>query len=242
MKFIGIDLAWKVEPKSKTALVAIDKSCSLIATDYVYTDKEILEFIKRHCSSGCLVGVDAPLVVRNKHGRRECERLLQKHGIPSYPANREWLTRAFGGVRGEILVRKLKKLGIELKARPQPKTFAKAVMEIYPYSALKFLLKKIPKYKKGKKKERVKGISDLREALQKVQPSLIAGEIASEKDLREQERESNAPASLLKKAADLLDAAVAAYTVFLYWKHGGERCEVIGSEEEGFIVTLKDEP
>lgn len=225
MNFIGVDLAWKVEPKSRTALVAVDENCSLIATDYVYADEEILEFIKRHCSSGCLVGIDAPLVVKNRRGRRECENLLQKYGIPSYPANRDWMNKAFGGVRGEILVRKLKKLGIELKARPQPETFAKAAMEIYPYSALKFLLKKIPKYKKGRKRERAKGISDLRKALQKAQPPLISGKLASEKDL--------------KKTADLLDAAVAAYTVFLYWKHGEERCEVIGSEEEGFILTLK---
>lgn len=225
MNFIGIDLAWKVEPKSKTALVVVDESCSPMATNYVSTDEEIVEFIKRHCSSGCLVGIDAPLVVKNRHGRRECERLLQMYGIPSYPANRDWLTRAFGGVRGEILVRKLKKFGIELKARPQPKKFTKAVMEVYPYSTLKFLLKKIPEYKKEKKKERMKGISDLREALQKVQPQLIAAELAGEREL--------------KKAADLLDAAVAAYTVFLYWKHGEERCEVLGSEKEGFILTLK---
>jgi len=225
MNFIGVDLAWKVEPNLKTALVAVDEDCLPVATDYVYTDEEILEFVKRHCSNGCIIGIDAPLVVKNRRGRRECERLLQMYGIPSYPANRDWLTRAFGGVRGEILVRKLKKLGIELKARPLPKTFAKAVMEIYPYSALKFLLKKIPKYKNGKKKERANGISDLRRALQKVQPPLISGKLASEKDL--------------KKAADLLDAAVAAYTVFLSWKHGEERCEVVGSEEEGFILTLK---
>lgn len=225
MNFIGVDLAWKVEPNSRTALVAVDENCSLIATGYVSTDEEIVGFVKRHCFSGCLVGIDAPLVVKNRRGCRECERLLQKYGIPSYPANRDWLTRAFGGVRGEILVRKLKKLGIELRAHPQPETFAKAAMEIYPYSALKFLLKKIPKYKKGRKNERMKGISDLRRALQKAQPSLISGKLAGEKDLREQ--------------ADLLDAAVAAYTVFLYWKHGEERCEVLGSEKEGFILTLR---
>ncbi|MDI6654894.1 MAG: DUF429 domain-containing protein [Candidatus Hydrothermarchaeota archaeon] len=225
MNFIGVDLAWKVEPKSRTALVAVDESCSPVATDYVYTDEEILEFVKRHCSNGCIVGIDAPLIVRNRHGRRECERLLQKYGVPSYPANREWLTRAFGGIRGEILVKKLRKAGVELKARPQPKKFTRAAMEIYPYSALKFLLKKIPRYKKGDKNERTKGISELRKALQKIRPPLITGEIASEKGL--------------KKTADLLDAAIAAYTVFLYWKHGEERCEVIGSEREGFILIPK---
>ncbi|MFH1774858.1 MAG: DUF429 domain-containing protein [Methanobacteriota archaeon] len=225
MNFIGVDLAWKVEPNLKTALVVVDENCLPVATDYVYTDEEILEFIKRHCSNGCIIGIDAPLIVRNRHGRRECERLLQKYGVPSYPANREWLNRAFGGVRGEILAGKLKKLGIELKARLRLKTFTKAVMEVYPYSALKFLLREIPKYKKGGKKERLKGISELRKTLQKVQSSLIAGELANEKNL--------------KRAADLLDAAIAAYTVLLYWKHGEERCEVIGSESEGFILIPK---
>ncbi len=225
MNFIGVDLAWKVGSNSKTALVVIDENCSPVSTAYVLTDEEILEFIKKHCSSGCLVGIDAPLVVKNRSGRRECERLLQEYGIPSYPANRDWLARAFGGVRGEILVEKLKKLGIELNARPQPRVFTKAVMEIYPYSALKILLKKIPKYKKGNKNERTKGIAELRRVLKKIQPSLIIDELANEKELREQ--------------ADLLDAAIAAYIVSLYWQRGEEKCEVIGNEKEGFILTLK---
>lgn len=98
-------------------------------------------------------------------------------------------------------------------------------MEIYPYSALKILLKKIPKYKKGNKNERTKGIAELRRVLKKIQPSLIIDELANEKELREQ--------------ADLLDAAIAAYIVFLYWQRGEEKCEVIGNEKEGFILIVK---
>jgi len=201
MHFIGIDLAWKIPPETQTAVGVLDEKLKVVDGAFLKTDEEIAAFVKKYPAR--IVGIDAPLTVKNKNGARECDRLLlKKYGIPAYPANRKWFKRAFGGVRGEKLVPKLGASG--------------AVMEVYPYATLKILLGEIPAYKKGRKKERVKGFSKL------------GLNLNSKMKLKE-----------LTQLADLLDAAVAAYTVYLYWKYGDAGCEILGDTENGFILIPK---
>lgn len=226
MNFIGIDLGWKRE--GSTALVALNGKGRIIASAYEREDEAILSFVEFYSHNGCLVGVDAPLVVKNSVGRRGCEKQLQRLGVPSYPANRGWLTKVFSGVRGELLVSKLAEIGIELRDQLAPRAITKAVMEVYPYATLKILLDTLPSYKKGKKAEKLRGIGKLRELLAGLHPPLVLPEsLIKPNEIGLEE---------LKKVEDFLDAAVAAYTVYLYWLHGTKRCMVMGDKTDGFIL------
>lgn len=228
MNFIGVDLGWK--PRGGTALIVLDPGGRVRAHAYKHREDEIVSYVEKHSPGGCLIGIDAPLVVRNLRGRRECEKQLQGLGIPSYPANRTWLCKAFGGVRGELLVSKLREIGFELRDELTPKAKIQGVMEVYPHGTLRMLLRDLPAYKKGGAARRLRGMEELRRELACLRPPLLLpGELLPGKDAEPVLRE-------LKKAADFLDAAVAAYTVYLCWLYGRERCIVLGDKEEGFIL------
>lgn len=232
MRFIGIDLAWKLEPRrGSTAIAVLDERGRLIEHALAASDEEIVEFAKKHCSQGCVLGIDAPLVVKNRIGMRECDRaLLKMRGIPTYPASRLRLRNVFGGVRGEALVSRLNKIGIFLRDALESKSKVKAAVEVYPYAALAALFGRGINYKRGKKSERIAGIRKLVKLVQKLQPRIYFGrKIFSVK--------AETKISELKSLADLLDALLAAYVVFLFWAHGKKRCEVFGSAEEGFMVV-----
>jgi predicted RNase H-like nuclease len=222
MNFIGVDLAWK--KGGETAIAVLNSRGSFTSHGYEWRDADIASFVDGYTENGCLVGVDAPLVVPNDTGRRRCEDELQSMGIPSYPANRSWLQKAFGAVRGETLLAELQKRGIRLVDSLPVAPGFKGVMEVYPHSTLKTLLPEIPAYKKGPKAKRLREVMRLLSLLEGLDPplqlpvELLRGETGS-----------------LKSVADLIDAGVAAYTVYICYKDPG-RCLILGNKREGFVL------
>ncbi|MDQ6603794.1 MAG: DUF429 domain-containing protein, partial [Chloroflexota bacterium] len=96
MRFIGIDLAWSLRKTRlpDTGGVVLDDCGRVVAYGHLTTDDAIVAFVLKNCDArGCIVGIDAPLVVPNATGRRLCEAALQTVGISSYPANRTLFER-----------------------------------------------------------------------------------------------------------------------------------------------------
>ncbi|NIN92511.1 DUF429 domain-containing protein, partial [bacterium] len=218
MNFIGIDLSWKVSPVKplRTAAVVLNEKCVVIANALLSTDEDIVEFIKSYTNKGCIVGIDAPLVVPPKQKQRKCERMLLSCGIGVFPGKREWFYRAFGGVRGEILVKKIKNLGIPLRDSLKPKEQKNALFEVYPYSAWKVLFgkEKVPKYKNTTKKRKVEGLSKLRSKL--LDSSLrLRIKFGKKLEHRLDADISKLSSKALDQLGDLLDALMAAYTILI---------------------------
>ncbi len=218
---MGVDLAWRVPPKKPSAAVVLDKRCKIVEREFPVTDDDITSFAEPYAGDSCIIGIDAPLVVANESGARPCEvELLREYRIPAFPASKWWLGRAFGGARGEKLVAKLKKLGIELSDSITPRAKPRVAMEVYPRASITALLGRVPQYKKGNRLERAEGIMEISHRLARAEPPL------------ELDIDASSP-----MAHDLLDADVSAYTVYLYWKFGENRCEVIGDTKTGFILV-----
>lgn len=100
MKFIGIDLAWKIEtnPKSpRCAVTVIDEEANIIGNCIVRTDDEIAAYVMdQDDEDGIIVGIDAPLVIPAwVTKQRRCELLMGKLDLPAYPANRELFEKIF---------------------------------------------------------------------------------------------------------------------------------------------------
>ena len=240
MNFIGIDLSWKVYPEKpyRTAAVVLNESCVVKADALLTTNEDIIQFMKRYRDDGCIIGIDAPLIVPSKVKQRKCERMLLKCKIAVFPGNRRWFFRAFGGVRGEILVEELKKLDIPLRDFLKPKEKTYAVLEVYPYSAWKVLFEEeaVPKYKNRRRKDKIQGLIKLR---RKLLGSNLKPELKFDKKIehRFDVDISGLSSKALDKQGDLLDALMAAYTIYIYWCFGEERSVVLGDLEEGFILT-----
>ncbi|UCF08700.1 MAG: DUF429 domain-containing protein [Thermoplasmata archaeon] len=236
---MGIDLSWKLDPPKpfRTAAVVLNEKYEMEDAALLTTDDDILAFVKKYKDEGCMVGIDAPLVVPPYQKQRGCEQRLLSCGIGVFPGKREWLVKTFGGIRGEVLVDKLGCIDIPLKDSPVIGKEKSALFEVYPYATWKVLFgpKKVPKNKNTGRVRKEEGLGMLKRQLLSQNPPLkLKGKKehllkADIKGLKNRE---------LDQLGDLLDAAVAAYTVLLFYRHGEDRCVVLGDKEEGFILTL----
>ncbi len=243
MNFIGIDLSWRVSPPKpeRTAGVVLNEKCELIAGEMLTSDEDIVEFIKRYSKEECIVGIDAPLIVPLKVKQRKCERMLLSCRIAVFPGNRKWFNKAFGGVRGELLVEELKRLNIPLKDSLGPMERTNALFEVYPYSSWRvFLGGKVPKYKNTGRRRKVDGLTTLKKKLLDEAPS-IRSKLEVEKEHILNADITKLSGKTLDQLGDTVDALIGAYTVFAYWHYGGEECVVLGNLKEGFILTLANE-
>lgn len=109
MYYIGIDLAWTNHQPSGVCILKNKKVIFLDAK--VYNDQEIIKIIEEN--QPCIVSIDSPLVVKNDHGGRLVDSMLMKRKINNrylklYATSRTYMTRAFGGIRGENILNSLK--------------------------------------------------------------------------------------------------------------------------------------
>lgn len=142
MRFVGIDLSWNMKPlPGRTAVAILDEAKRLLFLKSLTSDAQVVKVIQEHRQEGCLVGLDAPLVVPNERGSRRCERELQRRRCPVYAANRTWITKKYGGLRGERLVRKLERLTppVRLVDAIRPHVPYHAVLEVYPHASYTML-------------------------------------------------------------------------------------------------------
>ena len=104
-KYMGIDLAWKCENHEyhRTGIAIIEKGdepCPhIIATSLATDNNDIISKWEEHMPN--FISIDAPLIVRNANGRRECERQLNTHfqqnHAGAYPSNISHFNNAYGG-------------------------------------------------------------------------------------------------------------------------------------------------
>jgi predicted RNase H-like nuclease len=74
MQVAGIDLAWG--NRARTGVALTDERGALLKSASVTTDEQIAEFLTG--SSPAVIAIDAPIIVTNSSGMRECERDLSK--------------------------------------------------------------------------------------------------------------------------------------------------------------------
>ena len=74
MQVAGIDLAWG--NRARTGIAVTDEQGSLLRSGSVLTDDDIAEFLAG--SSLAAIAIDAPIIVTNATGMRECERELSR--------------------------------------------------------------------------------------------------------------------------------------------------------------------
>lgn len=158
--FIGVDLAFS--PKNNTGVVILGSQGSESGAVHRYVgsklckgDDEILAFLEPYLLPGrTIVAVDAPLMVPNQTGIRDCERAVGRmyggRNASAYPAN----LGNMAGTRGPEFLRKMRSLGIPVLASPDvgnpQQNLAVLVMETYPHAGhlALFELPEVWKYKK----------------------------------------------------------------------------------------------
>jgi len=247
MLFLGLDLAWgRINTSGGCALGWDGAQAQVLDIVETLTDDDaILRWVERWDveagADGLLLGVDAPLLVPNQTGKRPCEaeigRRFARFQAGAHPANRT----IFGGdVRGERLVTRLARLGVEHSPylNMPGQTGVRQVMEVFPHPAhiVLFRLARTLKYKAKTGRDYPSRQAAFSEYVRHLRN--LAEELSL--DLPDDWPLSEALGQIgggLKRFEDGLDALSCACIVFWYWQRGAEGAEVIGDMTEGYIVV-----
>ena len=239
MRVIGVDLAWAM--RNRSGLCAVEDG-QVLASACLTSDDEIVAWIERWGADEMLVGFDAPLIVRNRTGRRPCEGVMAsafaaEHAGP-YPANLNVLRN---DVRARRLARRLRldPAPAALQRRP-----IRAAVEVFPHPALVVFLRRTARlpYKQKHRRplavchaamqELLTGLLDLKRA----DPPL---DVTTSPEWPRLARACHARPSgvALKCLEDELDAYVCAYIGCYHLAWAGRRSLTIGDGRRGYIVT-----
>jgi len=234
MLFLGIDFGWMGKPTGLAALSWDGSALRLAAMERRTGLVDVLRFVDRHAKERpAMIAVDAPTVIPNPTGMRDCDRLMHHHfgkfHAGAYPAN---LGRPHAANTVE-LGRELEERGFVHAAQIDPRSKGRFQIEVHPHAATVelFHLPRILKYKKGLLAERRKELARYRTLLLERLPQLAP-------PVGDLELPSIPSTGLeLKTVEDQMDAVLCAYIGAHWWFWGRTRNLVCGSNESGYIVV-----
>jgi len=242
MRYIGIDLAWKMKPtpsEKRSAVVALGDSARLDWYGACTTDDEIADAVEKLSSAGCIIGVDAPLVVPpDTEGRRVCEGLLSDMKIRIMPTDPKRFEKWYGGCRGVVLVERFREMDHSYKIVDRlPAITDKAIVETYPTGSWKRLFGDVPKFKGVPMEEKRKALLRVKDMIKwgmppRYPPVKLDTLDKTGKDI------GRLSGLELDIYGDALDAVMSAYTVLL-WAKDPSSCEVVGDLKTGFVLLPK---
>jgi predicted RNase H-like nuclease len=241
MRFVGVDLAWG--PNGGTG-ICVASAGKVIRSSLVRSDDEIISWLKPHVAGPCIVAVDAPLIVRNANGRRDCERLIS-HCFWRYHAGAHSSNLSLAAFRNGVRAERIAQaLDLDVDPYFAPRAAVRRVIEVYPHPAIVTLfgLERILKYKakrrrgvEARREEFIALLSGL-EGLRVADPAFDVTASPRWPSLHTGIATTSSGAEL-DRLEDELDAYVCAYVAVYYWTHGSARCRVVGDTGSGYIVT-----
>lgn len=241
MKFVGIDLAWTYKNETGICIMSDDGEIEYL-NSAILSNEEIVNLIKYYCNERICIAIDAPLIVKNETGSREAERNFMRnkihgHNLSLFVASRSYLTKTFGEIRGETLLKLILNEipGIEINTMVSEEkstvieTFPSAVCcgvfpEIYP---VKYKLKRTVPYNETQYQ-----MNRLLSRLRKLEEEEgIVKNLVSELKLNNIELCSKNH----KHIEDKVDAFLSAYCIYSIYKKIANPL-VFGDVEGGFIT------
>lgn len=230
--FLGVDLGWYGKPSGLASIAIGREGLTLRNVTRLEETDDILRWIKSEAGGGsAVVGVDAPLVIRNRTGIRDAERELNREfrrfHAGCHAAN---LGRPFAE-RVVTFSRRLEALGFghgaEITARQQ----GRFQIEVHPHAAMVnlFDLPRIVKYKRGRRAERAKELRRLRRLMLSRLPLL---DPALPLLLPPVPNAGN-----LKPVEDQIDAVLCAYIAAHWWLWAKQKNHIYGCRKTGYIVV-----
>ena len=226
MIFAGIDLGWLTQPTGLAVLTTGEYGFDLVALDRLPSHTDVLAWIDKHAGGGpAMLAIDAPLVIPNLTGIRNCERSLngdfRRHHAGCHAANQgRPFYRPLSGFTAALEAR-----GFRHAATITPELPGRYMIEVHPHAATVsvFGLDRIVKYKKGRVAQRAVELARYRGLLGQLVPSELP--------------EIPQTGAALKAVEDQLDAVLAAWIGAQWWLYGTSRSRCYGDEESGYIVV-----
>ncbi len=242
MRVLGVDLAWGqgVLP-NETGVVAVELDGRILDAGWTRGVEATAAWIEQWASQDAMAMVDAPLVVTNRSGMRECEKEVgRRYGRWKVSCNASNLGLR-GVLAGVALTTQLAPSGWRYASGADgPPAGGRWMYEVFPYLALVGAPelgydRERPIYKRRPRHLEPAAFR----ALRATNADEIVRRVAALRDPPVDLRSHPATAALVneptplddrgaKHREDLLDAALCAWTGLLWWHHGLRRCQVLG--------------
>jgi len=238
MKIAGIDLAWKSERNSTAASFGVLNGHVIHLTE-VHPALASVDEVKKALDADTSiqgVAIDAPLVIQNISGQRECEKQLSRDYAARYASCHASNLSLYPNPASVSLSNHLRDCGF---GHLQRKTQGKWQIECYPHPAIIeiFGLSQRLAYKKGNVVEKKQGQVNLANHITSLEMSAVLSlHIPFELSLYvEEERIRSLAGGALKENEDVLDSIICLYICALFASEVMHK--VYGSVDKGYIYV-----
>jgi predicted RNase H-like nuclease len=239
VRVVGIDLAWGT--KAQTGLAVLDDAGHLLDVTAASTDDDIVLWMNTYAPGACVVAIDAPIIVTNPTGARDCERQVTqhfgRHHAGTHPTNTTNGLFSGGATRA---LRLATRLGLDVNPHSSR---SRRALEVFPHSALValFELPYILRYKpkRGRTLTLLQAeatqLLDHLETLHDASPPLRLTANARWQAICSTVHNATTKAGL-RRVEDRIDAVVCAYVALLA-TCSPERLHIFGDVTSGYIAT-----
>ncbi|MEE6274544.1 DUF429 domain-containing protein [Georgenia sp. MJ206] len=233
--YLGVDLAWST--RARTGLAAVDAHGRLVTSASVQTDEEIVEWAGRPGWTVRTAAADAPLIVTNATGQRDCERevsrVFGRYGASCHASN---LTRPyFNPPRGASLA---ERLGWSLDPDQAP-AGRPVCLEVYPHPAMVglFELGTVLPYKAKGGRPFVRRHAAFLELMRHMESLPVLELTVNDRwlTIRGTAEKATRPFEL-ERLEDEVDAVFCAHLAWR-WNHRPESLRMYGTFADGYIVA-----
>jgi predicted RNase H-like nuclease len=251
VRVLGVDLAWGEgrpgKPANETGLVAVEPDGEIVDAGWARGLDEVADWMTAWSTPDTVAMVDAPLVVRNATGMRPSEREIgRRYGRWKVSANATNL--ALPALAGLTLAARLAADGwCCADARLGPPGHGRWLYETFPYTTLVGAEelgydRERPVYKRKPRHLTPTEFRVLRAANCDELIRRIAGLRGADPPIDIRSHPVTAtladePTPIVDRAVkhreDLLDAVLCAWTGLLWERHGLDRCQVLGPDDDG---------
>lgn len=223
--YIGVDLAWGDKNISGfCVLTPYKKSLKIIDIKLLKSIDDIVQEIQKYQDYKVYIGLDAPLLVPNEDGNRECEknfnRDFAKYKISMLPVNRKLLTKYNSNIRSQELYKRLQEDGFKRDYNSN-----KVIFEVYPHSTIAMLFNnhQILPYKR-KKGRNTEFIREQLRIYKKYLAKVVFPHAILKSDVELLKGQG------LKNFEDMLDAITCAYAIY-YCQNGEAKFYKVNGED-----------
>ncbi len=233
-RFLGLDLAWAPRNSSGGAVMELTEEghVRLVSTSSMRAHEDILGWVARNRGrGGCVLAVNAPLIVENTGGRRPCDVQLEQHfsACDAYHVNTT--NASLPRTMGRALIR----MGFD----PHPAGEGDRIVETYnqPTQILLFDQDRPTRLKNGPVGSRKDAVARFRESLY----DKLADAVPQLLDSPALDALVNAdlPSSNGSRVGELeerLEAVLCAYTAAYLYVRGPESCAMLGDLDDGYVL------
>lgn len=241
--YLGIDLAWS--GKNETGLVALQEDGRISDAGWLANTEDVASWIDEHAGENSFTFIDAPLVIENPEGMRDCEKEVgHRYGSWKVFANASNLSST--GREGVALRGLLEERGFRYDDGTEGNEGGgRRILECYPYTTIVGVRAlgydhERPRYKRKPPKMPAASWRELRasetdELIRRVSdfvtedpPMYLTSHPETLRLVDLPTPQSNVEA---KHREDLLDAALCAWTAALWDRYGTQRCQVLGEND-----------